>query len=119
MTEDEIQLGLYFNRWPTTAYGVRPTNGEYTDILISRTQMTKHPKRGVSCSSVAKTEQHQRCIADYLKRSYLSYERCGRGMNQETIVESIILLTYFSLRCASGEIHSRRQLQLDASLQYI
>ncbi len=71
MTDEELQLGLHYNRWPTPFYSSRISNGEYADFQVSRRVKAKQPGGNMACRDDTTAGQYLRCISDFLERNYL------------------------------------------------
>ena len=72
ITEDETQLGLYFNSWPLPFFGEQLEVGDYLDFKIAKTQFTKYPKDGRACGPEISSGTYLKCIVNHMRRTYLS-----------------------------------------------
>ncbi len=77
MTDEELQIGLHHNRWPTPAYSNRVLNGEYTDFHVSRRVKVKEPGGNMACSKDTVAGQYLKCISDFMERTYIYGSNCS------------------------------------------
>jgi hypothetical protein len=95
-TEEERQLGLYFNKWPNHVVGLKVSMEEYNDFRIRKHKNIMYSKEGTVCNLEIDTNEHMKCIENWIRSEYVR-TNCSKSEGYIHYICSYALFQYYVL----------------------